>query len=281
MNNHSNPANYLKPAVLKMVVLLNRRNDLIDLMLQAMKEDLSHDVNANEHAKDQFEKDSAMDHKSSKKEVDEVVIVATAMIMLIAGYDTTATTMSYLCYELARNQEIQAKLAAEIDEAFDNCDGENLDYNTVQNLPYLDMIISETLRLHNPAGFTTRAVANDYTLPGTNITLKKGHEVDIPIAGIHMDEKYYPNPHLFNPENFSKENKAKRSPYTFLAFGQGPRSCIGMRFALLEAKIGIVSVLKNHRLVTCSKTPLTVSKDPASLLGVPFERLYLQAEKRN
>jgi len=48
----------------------------------------------------------------------------------------------------------------------------------------------------------------------------------------------------FNPENFSKEAKAKRHPYTFLPFGQGPRSCIGMRFALLEMKIAFVQVGK-------------------------------------
>jgi len=46
----------------------------------------------------------------------------------------------------------------------------------------------------------------------------------------------------FNPENFSKENKAKRHPYTYLPFGQGPRNCIGMRFALLEAKIALIQV---------------------------------------
>ena len=52
------------------------------------------------------------------------------------------------------------------------------------------------------------------------------------------DEKYFgSNPEKFDPDNFSPENKADRSPYTFLAFGQGPRNCVGMRFALLQVKI--------------------------------------------
>jgi cytochrome P450 len=51
---------------------------------------------------------------------------------------------------------------------------------------------------------------------------------------IMKDEKYFSNPEKFDPENFSPEKKAERSPYTFLAFGQGPRNCIGMRFALLQ-----------------------------------------------
>jgi len=54
--------------------------------------------------------------------------------------------------------------------------------------------------------------------------------------------RHYPNPMEFNPENFSKESKAKRHPYTFLPFGQGPRSCIGMRFSLLELKIVFIHV---------------------------------------
>ena len=62
--------------------------------------------------------------------------------------------------------------------------------------------------------------------------------------GIHQDERYYPNPHQFNPDNFSKEARQSRSPYTFLGFGQGPRACIGMRFALLEAKVAIAMVMQ-------------------------------------
>ena len=51
------------------------------------------------------------------------------------------------------------------------------------------------------------------------------------------NEMFYPDPEVFNPDNFSAENKSSRSPYSFLAFGQGPRNCVGMRFALLQVEI--------------------------------------------
>ena len=62
-----------------------------------------------------------------------------------------------------------------------------------------------------------------------------------------VDEQYYPNPEKFNPDNFSPDKKTERSPYTFLAFGQGPRNCIGMRFALLQVKTAIARMVFNYR----------------------------------
>ncbi len=75
-----------------------RRNDLIDMMVDAMTSDMTSELSANEHAGDQFEEDSKLDHKAKggEKHLDEMIIVSTAMLILIAGYDTTAQTLSYL-----------------------------------------------------------------------------------------------------------------------------------------------------------------------------------------
>ncbi len=118
------------------------------------------------------------------------------------------------------------------------------------------------------------------SLRGTNITIKAGDEVHIPIQGIHRDPKYYPNPFKYNPENFSKEAKAKRSPYTFLAFGQGPRNCLGMRFALLEIKIGLVRMLRSYSFERCDRTPTKLTRDPGNLLGNPLEKIVVKVVPR-
>ena len=60
-----------------------------------------------------------------------------------------------------------------------------------------------------------------------------------------MDERIYPNPRQFNPDNFSSAARKARSPYSFIGFGQGPRACIGMRFAMLEAKVAMAKILRS------------------------------------
>ena len=70
----------------------------------------------------------------------------------------------------------------------------------------------ETLRLYPAVGVLQRGTLEDYTIPGTNVTIPKGAEIGFNVAGMHCDPKYYPNPERFDPERFNKENKAKRHP---------------------------------------------------------------------
>jgi len=88
-------------------------------------------------------------------------------------------------------------------------------------------VFLETLRFYPPAVATDRICHIDYKIPGTDFVLKKGEGVLIPILGLHHDPEFYPQPEKFNPERFSPKNKNKINPYAFLAFGQGPRNCIG------------------------------------------------------
>lgn len=69
----------------------------------------------------------------------------------------------------------------------------------------------------------------DYRIPETNVMIEKGKRVIVPILGLHLDEEYYPNPELFDPDRFSDENKKDRHPYAHIPFGEGPRICIGTK----------------------------------------------------
>ena len=66
-----------------------------------------------------------------------------------------------------------------------------------------------------------------YTIPGSSDVIEPGVMVVVPVYALHHDPRYYPDPHRFDPERFTKEEKAKRNPYTYLPFGEGPRNCIG------------------------------------------------------
>ena len=102
-----------------------------------------------------------------------------------------------------------------------------------------------------------RVCTKPWTIPDTDITIPKGMLVFIPVLGFHTDEQYFDEPNVFNPERFSPENKSSIQAGTFIPFGIGPRQCIGMRIARLEAKVMIYQLLRHFRLEKGEKT-----KDP-------------------
>lgn len=111
--------------------------------------------------------------------------------------------------------------------------------------------------------------------------IKQGTHIWVPTYAIHRDADYFAKPNDFNPENFSTEAVKNRPSNAFLAFGDGPRNCVGLRFANLQSKIGIVSVIENFRVKVSSKTMLPIEldlKQPVSPsakggLWINFEKL--------
>ena len=200
------------------------------MMLDAIKGD-DVDINMNEN-EEQFEKvvyseiwiyfiitqhrlifqDAKLNHHSNKKTFDEIVVVATAIVFLVAGYDTTAATLAFALYQLAKNPEVQEKLRTEIQEVTNGYLEKNLCYDDLQTMTYLDQVINETLRLHNPVGALNRTTTKDYMMPETDLIIPKGLGVWINVMAIHFDENHYANPHDFDPDHFSKDAKAKRNP---------------------------------------------------------------------
>ena len=202
-------ANVVKNTIKQRKASKERKDDLIDLMLDAMEGLKEEDEEENE---DQYEADMKMTHKANGKNIDEMGFIGTAMVFLVAGYDTTGMTLSWICYELAKNRDLQRRLQEEVDTAYEAAGGKTPDYNEIQGFTFLDQLIQESLRLHNVLTIQRVVTSPEYTLPGTSTKMKKGSMVFINSPGIHSDPKYYPNPSLFNPDNFSKEAKASRSP---------------------------------------------------------------------
>ncbi|XP_044270810.1 probable cytochrome P450 9f2 [Tribolium madens] len=237
------------------------RPDMIHLLLEAQKgRQQEEHLDVDEGFSSVSE--SKLIKQNQKQEITSEDIISQALIFFLAGFDTVATLLNFLFYELAINPDIQNRLRAEMQSA-----GEKVTYETLLKLKYLDMVVSEALRKWPPAIATDREVAKDYTIepkkPGEKpLFLKEGMLCSIPICAIHRDEKYYPEPEKFDPERFNDENKHKINPSTFIPFGAGPRNCIGSRFALLEIKLLIFHVLKNFEIVPIKKTliPLVLDK---------------------
>lgn len=134
--------------------------------------------------------------------------------------------------------------------------------------------------MYGPVAQLLRKASYDFKIPNTNLTIPKGTQVIIPAYAVHMDPDIYPDPDKFDPERFSVENKRNRHPMAFLAFGEGPRNCIGERFGLMQTKIAIIKLITNFKFSTTSRTPIPMVFDKKNLIISPDGNdMWLKLEK--
>ena len=277
----SKPINYIKGVTKK--VIEERKasgsseySDLLQLMIDAHRDAESHHGEAeNYHNEADDDSEHLGREDTSKRPLTDDEILANSIMFLLAGYDTTASTLTWLAYCLATNMEVQDKLIVEIDQ---NLGGDSPKHDDVMRLKYIDMVVSETLRMYTPTTRTNRQVVKDTVICGKKFLA--GMSVTFPIAGIHRLPEFWPEPETFNPERFSLENKEKGSTHAYMPFGLGPRSCIGMRLALLIVKMAIVTLLQRYKIEPSDKLqiPPKVSK---TIIVKPAEGILLKLTKRN
>lgn len=139
----------------------------------------------------------------------------------------------------------------------------------------------ETLRMHTPFGFFTRRCVKDYTIPNSNVVIEKGIQVMISVDGIQYDPKYYSEPMRFRPERFSEE-RVSFNERPFLSFGDGPRNCIGMRFAKLQTKLGVVLLLRKFKFVLSDNhKDKELEMNPQGLAKLPTMGINLRVSFRD
>ncbi|XP_055604105.1 probable cytochrome P450 6a21 [Uranotaenia lowii] len=205
-------------------------------------------------------------------------VAAQSFVFFIAGFETSSTTMNFCLYELAMNQEIQDRLRVEINKAVDANGGE-ITYELVMGLQYLDNVINETLRKYPPIESLNRVPIRDYQIPDTNHTIPSQTMITIPVYAIHHDPEHYPNPKKFDPDRFLPENVQSRHQYTFLPFGEGPRVCIGLRFGLMQTKIGLITLLRSFRFRPSPLTPDPIVFEKNTFVLAPEGGNYLHIDK--
>nr|AZJ25104.1 CYP6B77 [Cydia pomonella] len=206
--------------------------------------------------------------KENTLDMTDEDIAAQAYIFYAAGYESSASTMGFLLYQLALNQDIQEKLYTEIKEALENNNGE-MTYDAIMNLEYMEKVFNETLRMYPIITKLKRRSKAPYKIPETNIIIDKGQLIKISVLGIHHDEKYYPNPEVFDPQRFSPENVQARHKCAFLPFGEGPKQCIGIRFAQMQSWVGLAKLLLRYRVEPSQNTPLRFAYEPRRVMLYP------------
>ncbi|RDD40334.1 Cytochrome P450 4c21 [Trichoplax sp. H2] len=160
------------------------------------------------------------------------------MTFMAAGHETTSVALTWTLYALASNPELQEKVRKEICKVIQPSD--NITWSTFDELPFLENVIKESLRLYPPAPLTFREATADDKLG--KYFIPKG--TTIAILAPHRSSKYFEEPLKFNPDRW--DNSAKNtSPYAYMPFLRGPRICIGSKFALTEMKCILSLLLSN------------------------------------
>ncbi|XP_013148436.1 PREDICTED: cytochrome P450 6B5-like [Papilio polytes] len=200
-------------------------------------------------------KGTMKDHDSGLElQPTDELLAAQAFSFYIAGVEPTGTAMFNILVELGRNPDSLKRLHKEIDDSFEKYNNE-MTYDAIQEMEYLDMVHDEALRMHPPIGYLTRQCVKDTVLPVGNVKVEKGTKIFTPIYSIHHDPKFYTNPEVFNPERFSRENSKNINNNTFMPFGEGKRLCIGIRYGTLQGKAGLVHLLRHFTVKTNIKEP--------------------------
>ncbi|KAJ8911310.1 hypothetical protein NQ315_017004 [Exocentrus adspersus] len=219
-----------------------------------------------------------IDMKNSEVQLSMNELTAQVFLFFVAGSETSSTTTTLALFEISQRPEIQEKLRKEIRDVLSKHNGQ-ITYDSIAEMKYLAQAVDETLRLWPIVSTITRVCTQDYKFKNTDVTAEKGLHVQIPVLGLQHDPEYWPDPTRFDPDRFSDENKESRRPFTYLPFGEGPRNCIGLRFGLLQTKIGLVTVLSKYKVSLSPKTVLPIGLDPETFTMRTLSTVYLNLEK--
>ncbi|XP_077262494.1 cytochrome P450 6k1-like [Temnothorax americanus] len=216
---------------------------------------------------------------------DDDDLLAQAASFFLVGFKTISTTAAFALYELALQPEIQSMLRKEILEVLKKFN-EKVTYNMMRpnsrSFPYLDMVVSETLRKYPSLGFLNRMAKRNYKVKKHNLIIEKDTPVYISVLGLHYDPKYFPNPDIFDPERFNEKNKYIIPQDVYSPFGKGQRICIAKGFGLLHTKLALLKILSKYEVTPCKKTSIPVEIDPRGAMTVPLNGvLYLKIQKIN
>lgn len=135
------------------------------------------------------------------------------------------------------------------------------------------------MRKYPPVPLLLRRATKDYKIEGTKIVIKKGTRVSIPVLGIHHDPQYYRNPEIFDPERFTTEEIEKRHPFAFIPFGEGPRNCIGLRFGMMQSKLGLASLIHNFKISLSDKTEQPIQYRKNAFILTTTSGMWIKFEK--
>jgi len=174
--------------------------------------------------------------------VDEI------LTLIVAGHETTASTLNWCWYLISQHSEIEQRLSDELDvTAFS-------DFDDLPRFPYTRQVIDETMRLY-PAGWllTRKALRDDHL--GTYF-VPAGTEIYVAPYFIQRNPNIWEEADRFNPDRFGPDKSKHRHRLATIPFSAGPRNCIGEHFARMEMQLHLLTIAKRLRLRYVAPRPI-------------------------
>ena len=191
----------------------------------------------------------AVDEEGDRGRMTDEQLRDEAMTLFLAGHETTANALAWSMYLIANVPEVQERARVEAAAALAG------DVATLpERLPYLRRILDEALRLYPPAPRFDREAADDDRLG--ELVVRKGDIVSIWPWLIHRHRRLWDDPDAFDPDRFAPGREAERHRFQYIPFGGGPRTCVGMRFAITEALVILAHWLAARRYAPAPGRPV-------------------------
>ena len=195
-----------------------------------------------------------------------------ALTFMLAGHETTANAMSWLFYLTSLNPDARDRMLAEIDDALGD---RRPTADDLSRLPWTTACIQESQRYFSAVWMMAREAIEDDVIEGHHI--RRGTTVLIPIHHIHHDERWWPDPEVFDPTRFLGDAARNRPRSAYLPFGGGRRICIGQSFALMEMVLMTAIMSQRFTFDVCPEHPVELE---ATLTLRPKHGLHVIAHRR-
>lgn len=187
---------------------------------------------------------SVRDEKEIK--LPDADIQAEVDTFMFAGHDTTRSGLSWVLYCMALYPEHQHRCRKEVREILG--DQKSFQWEDLGKMTYLTMCMKEAFRLYPPVPQVYRQLSHPVSFIDGR-SLPAGSLISLNIYALHRNSSVWPNPEVFDPMRFSRDDVSHRHPYAYMPFSAGPRNYIGQKFAMAEIKVALALCLLRFELV--------------------------------
>ncbi|VEN59041.1 unnamed protein product [Callosobruchus maculatus] len=191
-----------------------------------------------------------LDNILERPEFTDQRAMSELLLFIIAGSETSSSTLLFTFIALAIYPDIQERLYEDVVKVC-GLDGP-VTLEHLSHVEYVERVIKETLRIFAVAPILGRYIQEDLDIG--DMVLPKGSTVFLNVIHTHRNAKYWPDPLKFDPDRFLQKNASKIVPFSFIPFSHGFRNCIGHKYAMTSLKITLITIIRKVKIFTAYKT---------------------------